>query len=482
LLFNQLVQPRGEKVALPHSDNLRVYDDILQVIGNTPLVRLKNIGKQLSCQLYAKIETFNPGGSVKDRIAINIIKEAEESGRLKPGGTVVEATSGNTGVGLAIVCAQRGYKSVFVMPDKMSQEKVQLLRAYGARVVITPTAVEPEDPRSYYSVAQRIVDQTRNAILANQYHNPENPSSHYQTTGPELWRQTGGMITDLIIGMGTGGTITGAGRYLKEKNPQIRIIGVDPVGSILLETWREGRVLPDVKASAYKVEGIGEDFIPSTLDLSIIDEVIRVGDKESFYWTRRLVKEEGIFCGGSSGTALAAALRYAQNLPAERLVVVLLPDSGSRYLSKVYDDKWMRENGFLDSDWSETPLNVVMAARQNQSLITVNMDDRISNVINVLKNHDISQAPAVRPDGSLAGLVTEVDLLKHLLENGPEQASTETIAGIIRPAEAVFSSTSSLEAALPALIDGQVVLVEEAERPVGILTKIDVLDFISQEI
>ncbi|NIT59969.1 MAG: cysteine synthase, partial [Aliifodinibius sp.] len=317
-----------------------VYDDILQAIGNSPMVRLNNIGRDLPCKLFAKVEAFNPGGSVKDRIAVNIIDEAERNGRLKPGGTVVEATSGNTGVGLAIVCAIKGYKSVFVMPDKMSKEKIQLLRAYGAKVVITPTAVVPEDPRSYYSVANQIVEETPNAILANQYHNPENPLSHYQTTGPEIWRQTCGLVTDVVIGMGTGGTISGVGKFLKEKNPDVHIVGVDPTGSILLETWQRGVVPDDLEAFPYLVEGIGEDFLPSTLDLSVIDEILRVTDKDSFLMARRLVKEEGIFCGGSSGSALAAAVRHAQKLSPDHLVVVVLPDSGSRYLSKLFDDEW----------------------------------------------------------------------------------------------------------------------------------------------
>jgi cystathionine beta-synthase len=467
---------------LPVSDSLRVYDNILQAIGNTPLIQLRRIGRGMPCPLYAKVEFFNPGGSVKDRIAVNIIQEAENSGRLRPGGTVVEATSGNTGVGLAIVCAQRGYKSVFVMPDKMSQEKIQLLRAFGSRVVITPTAVQPEDPRSYYSVAKRIVEETPNAILANQYHNPENPHSHYLTTGPEIWEQTQGKVTDVIISMGTGGTISGVGKYLKEKNPDIRIIGVDTVGSILLETWKAGRVPEDVKAFSYKVEGIGEDFLPSTLDLSVIDDVIRISDRESFLWTRRLVKEEGIFAGGSSGTAVAAAVRYAQVQTPDRLVVVILPDSGSRYLSKVFDDKWMRENGFLDAEWGETPLIDVLAAKSNQELISVCVSDRVSDVIALLKEHDISQVPAQRPDGTLVGLVTEVDLLKYMLEGHSNQTLEEDVSGIIREAQAVFPGSTPLEAVLPRLIDGHVVLVMEGDHPVGILTKIDVLDFISQEI
>lgn len=472
---------------LPISEPLKVYDNILQAIGRTPLVRLSKIDRSLPCPLYAKVEFFNPGGSVKDRIAVNIIAEAERAGRLKPGGTVVEATSGNTGLGLAIVSALKGYKTVFVMPDKMSQEKIQLLRAFGARVVITPTAVEPDDPRSYYSVARRIVAETPNAILANQYHNPENPRSHYQTTGPELWEQTGGRVTDVVMGMGTGGTISGTGRYLKEKNPHIRIVGVDTTGSILLETWKLGRVPEDVKATTYKVEGIGEDFLPSTLDLSVIDEVLRVTDKESFLWTRRLVKEEGIFCGTSSGSAAAAAVRYATRLDPDRLVVVVLPDSGSRYLSKTFDDKWMRENGFLETVWSEASLRDVLEARGERaggigSLITARSSDRLTEVIGTMKEHDISQVPVLDEAGTLAGLVTEVDLLKHMLQGGHTHTPDETIAAIVQPARATFPSHTLLEEVLPAVVEGQVILVSEGDRPAGILTKIDILDFIAHEI
>ena len=261
----------------------KIYDTILETIGNTPLLRLHSVTRGIKADLLAKIEFFNPGGSVKDRIAMGIIEEAEKSGRLKPGGTIVESTSGNTGVGLAIVAALKGYKTVFVMPDKMSQEKIQLLRAFGAKVIVTPTAVEPEDPRSYYAVAQRTVDETPNAILANQYHNPENPKAHFEVTGPEIWEQTGGKIDVFVTGMGTGGTITGVGRFLKEKNPDIQIVGVDPIGSILYDLHR-GKT--DSIAEAYKVEGIGEDFLPSTTDLSVVDEIVRVTDKESFLMTR----------------------------------------------------------------------------------------------------------------------------------------------------------------------------------------------------
>lgn len=466
---------------LQYSDEARVYGDILQTIGKTPLVRLANIGRGLPCSLYAKVEFFNPGGSVKDRIAVDIIDEAERSGRLKPGGTVVEATSGNTGVGLAIVCALRGYKTIFVMPDKMSKEKTQLLRAFGAKVVITPTSVAPDDPRSYYSVADRFVAESPNAILANQYHNPENPHCHYRTTGPELWEQTAGKVTDVVLGMGTGGTITGVGRYLKEQNPDVRIIGVDPTGSILQETWQRGGVPDDVEAITYLVEGIGEDFLPSTLDLSVIDEVLRVTDKDSFLWTRRMVKEEGIFCGGSSGSAVAAAVRYAKKLTPERLVIVLLPDSGSRYLSKVFDDEWMRANGFLETDWVGFSLGEVLAAKSFAELKTVSPDDRMTDVVTLLKEFDISQVPVVNPGGTLEGMVTEVDLLKHMLEAGHTHTQDETIAQIIQPLPPCLPAHTPLEDVLHTFVDEPVTLVTEGDRPVGILTKIDVLDFITHD-
>lgn len=465
---------------LPSSDALRVYDDILGTIGKTPLVRLNRIAKDFACPIYAKVEFFNPGGSVKDRIAVNIIEEAERSGRLQPGGTVVEATSGNTGLGLAMVCAIKGYKSVLVLPDKMSQEKIQLLRAFGARVVITPTAVAPDDPRSNLSVARSIAEQTPNAILANQYHNPQNPRSHYLTTGPEIWEQTGGRVTDVVMGMGTGGTISGIGRYLKEHNPNIRIIGVDPVGSLLQETWQQGHLPAEVQPKTYKVEGIGEDFLPSSLDLSLVDDVIKVGDKDSFLWARRLVKEEGIFCGGSSGTALAAAMQVAEKLSPDHLLVVVLPDSGSRYLSKFYDDKWMRENGFLETEWCEASLKEVLSCKPSQELVFAHEQDHLTDVIASMKSHAISQMPVLREDESLAGLVTEIDLLKYLVEDNHFQHPDQSIASITPPAKNIYPSSTSIETVLPAIMKNQVVLVVEDDRPIGILTKEDMLDFLTQ--
>ncbi|GAB4578223.1 MAG: cystathionine beta-synthase [Anaerolineales bacterium] len=468
---------------LPTSESLQVYDNIVQTIGRTPLVRLSRIGADLPCALYAKVEFFNPGGSVKDRIGLNIIEEAEKSGRLKPGGTVVEATSGNTGVGLAIICALRGYKSVFVMPDKMSQEKIQLLRAFGARVILTPTAVEPDDPRSYYKVSARIAEETPNAILANQYHNPENPRSHYLTTGPELWEQTGGQITDFVATMGTGGTISGTGKFLKEKNPNIRIVGVDSTGSILKEAWENGGVIPpDAQAFSYKVEGFGEDFLPSTLDLSLVDEVIRVTDKECFLWARRLTRQEGIFTGGSCGAAISAAVRYCRTLPPDRIVVVLLPDTGARYLSKFYDDKWMRENGYLDYAWSEVTLRDLLAGKSGPRLISAQTTDLMMQVIQKMKQYDISQMPVINPDGTLAGLVNEISLLEHMLEDGHTHSAQETIASMVQPARAVYPGYTLLEEIIPAVTERNAIIVTEGGLPAGILTKIDLLDYIAQSI
>jgi cystathionine beta-synthase len=464
---------------LPESPAQGVFDNILGTVGHTPLVRLSSFDKDLAVPIYAKVEFFNPGGSVKDRIGINIIDEAERSGRLKPGGTVVEATSGNTGVGLAIVCALRGYKAVFVMPDKMSQEKIQLLRAFGARVVIAPTAVAPEDPRSYYKVADRIVEETPNSILANQYHNPENPRSHYQTTGPEIWEQTGGQVTDVLIGMGTGGTISGVGQYLKAQNPDVRIVGIDVEGSILKEIWEnDGEIPEDAEAITYKVEGIGEDFLPSAYDLSVIDDIVRVNDKESFITARRLVAQEGIFAGGSAGSALAGALRYARDLPAGRLVVVLLPDSGSRYLSKLFDDKWMRENGFLETEWSEATVREVLQAKGHGELISASAKDRIMDVVGKMKEHGISQLPVMNGDKEVVGLVRESELLSHLLESDHEHAADETIEDMLKDAPPTVAASEHLSNVMADIVKHNVVMVSDGGQIVGILTKIDVLDFI----
>jgi len=469
-------------MGLPASSDKRVYDSVLGAMGNTPLVRLKRIGRDLPCPLYAKLELMNPGGSVKDRVGAFIIEQAEKRGDLKPGGTIVEATSGNTGVGLAIAAALKGYKTIFVMPDKMSNEKILLLRAYGAKVVITPTAVEPDDPQSYYEVAKKFARDTPNAILANQYHNPDNPLTHELTTGPELWDQTDGRVTDVIIGMGTGGTITGVGRYLKSKNPNIQIVGVDIEGSILTEIWQNKGMIPEgAYPKTYKVEGIGEDFLPSATDLSVVDAIERASDKESFLWARQLVRQEGIFAGGSSGSAIAGAIKYCRKLSADRLPVVILPDSGSRYLSKFYDDKWMREFGFLSMEFGETELSDLLIAKSDKTLYMAKLGDSIRKVVAIMHEQGISQMPVVGEDDTLVGLIEEVDLLNHMLDKH-EHTQDEPIDPLVQNASAVFPSETSLEGAMPSLKSGLALIVVENSKPIGILTKIDVLDYVAGKI
>jgi cystathionine beta-synthase len=467
---------------LPVSNEKRVYDNILQAIGWTPLVRLSRIAHNIQAPIYAKLENLNPGGSIKDRVGLNIVEQAEKRGELKPGGTIVEATSGNTGVGLAIASALKGYKTIFVMPDKMSNEKIQLLRSYGAKVVITPTAVTPEDPRSYYEVAKKFARETPNAILANQYHNPDNPKTHEMTTGPEIWEQTGGKVTDVVIGLGTGGTVSGLGHYLKSKNPNIKIVGVDIEGSILTEIWQnKGKIPEGVYPKTYKVEGIGEDFLPSVTDISVIDEIVRANDKESFIWARQLVRQEGIFAGGSSGSALAGALKYAAKLPADRLVVVIFPDSGSRYLSKFYDNKWMRENGFLELEFGEVTLGDLLFVKPNKTLHTATLGDSMRKVITTMRQHSISQMPVVGADGTLVGTLEEVDLLNHVLDNH-QHSQDETIDKLVQNAKAVFPPEATLDETMPMLTDGYALIVVDQGRPTGILTKIDVLDYVAGKI
>jgi cystathionine beta-synthase len=332
--------------------------NILEAIGHTPLVRLTRLTKGLKCPVYVKADYLNPGGSVKDRIGLSMIDEAERKGLLKPGGTIIEGTSGNTGMGLALVAAVRGYKMVFTITDKQSKEKVDLLKALGAEVIVCPTAVEPADPRSYYSVAKKLAREIPNSFYPNQYDNPMNPEAHYRTTGPEIWEDSEGEITHFVCGMGTGGTISGVGKYLKEKNPKIKIIGVDPVGSLYYEKVKSGTV---GKALTYVVEGIGEDFFPSTMNLEILDDILQVNDEECFVVARRLVKQEGIFTGGSGGGCISAALKVAEKLGPHDFVVAFLPDTGMRYLSKVYNDGWMRERGYVDAEVTLTAADVVHA-------------------------------------------------------------------------------------------------------------------------
>jgi cystathionine beta-synthase len=444
-----------------------LYKSILDTVGNTPIVRLPKLGANLPVDLFAKLEFFNPGASVKDRIAIKLIEDAEKRGELKPGGTIIEATSGNTGMGLALVAAVKGYKSIFVMPDKMSQEKIASLRAFGARVVVTPTNVEPEDPRSYYSVAKRLSVETPNAFYANQYHNPDNPKAHYETTGPEIWKQTEGKITAFIAGMGTGGTISGVGKYLKEKNPKIQIIGIDPEGSVFTEYKRSGKMGP---AYVYKVEGIGEDFMPSTIDFNVIDEVVQVSDKESFQTARKLARSEGIFSGGSAGSAVSGAIKWAQCQKSPGLAVVLIPDTGSRYLSKVFNDDWMRENGLLD----EKDI-LVGDVFHRSKLITCKSTELAKDCIAKFKEFGISQMPVVGASDALEGIIAEYDLLNAVI-GGSANLNKPISPFIVRNVETVGLETP-IQKVQELLKTDKVPVVTEGKKVLGVITKIDLLDF-----
>ncbi|HLQ65749.1 MAG TPA: cystathionine beta-synthase [Candidatus Limnocylindrales bacterium] len=452
----------------------RIHDSILDTIGNTPLVRLGNIARDCKAEVVAKLEYMNPGGSVKDRIAVAIVAEAEAKGLLKPGGTIVEATSGNTGTGLAIVAAVKGYRSILVMPDKVSREKINLLKAFGAEVMITPTAVPPDSPDSYYEVARRLAREIPGAYLANQYYNPTNPEAHYRTTGPEIWRQTGGRIDYFVVALGTGGTVSGTARYLKEQNPKIRVVGADPVGSILKDFFYTKQM---TQARTYKVEGIGEDFIPGTMDFTVIDEIQQVNDFQSLNTARRLAREEGILGGGSSGTALFVALAVARRAKEGERVVVLIPDTGERYLTKVHSDEWMRDNRLLDSS-SVTVAEVVRGKRNHiPDIVSVGFDETASRALDLIKEFNISQLPVLK-DGAVVGSVSEGALLQKVL-GGQAQGDTRLEYLIEKPLP-----TIPMDAHLPRIMklfasSNAAVAVDEGGRPAGILTRFDLLEYVA---
>jgi cystathionine beta-synthase len=451
--------------------------NILDAVGGTPIVKLQKVARHVSADIYVKCEYLNPGGSMKDRVASNIVADAERRGLLGPGGTIVEATSGNTGMGLALVAALRGYHTVFVMPDKMSPEKVAGLRAFGARVVICPTAVEPEDPRSYYQTAKRIVQETPGAYYANQYHNPANPEAHYLSTAPEIWAQTNGEVDVFVAGMGTGGTISGCGRYFKEKKPGFRLVGVDPIGSLYYEYIKTGRM---TRPFSYYVEGIGEDFLPTTMNLKILDDIMRVDDKECFLMTRELVRQEGLYVGGSSGAAVAGAIRYAEMSKRKENILVLLPDSAQKYLSKIFDDKWMRENGFLDEPDPLGTVAQLLRAKKQRPLVTAKKGDKVRDVIGLMRDNGVSQMPVLDAGGHrLAGVVAEVDMLNYLVRG--EGGLDMPIDDLIESDYATVTPSTRVHLLRTIFNDAAMLVVEERDEIVGVITKIDLIEYLAEK-
>jgi cystathionine beta-synthase len=451
---------------------MQVLDTFLDAMGDTPLVRLHSVTRGVRPTVLAKLEMLNPGGSVKDRIGIRMIEAAERDGLLKPGGTIVEPTSGNTGHGLAIAAAIRGYKCIFVMPDKMSQEKISLLRAYGAEVVITPTAVPPESPESYYRVAERLAAEIPGAFQPNQYFNPENPRTHYETTGPEIWRQTDGEIDVFVAGVGTGGTISGVGRYLKEQNPDVTVVGADP----------EGSVYSGDAPRPYLVEGIGEDFWPDTFDPDVVDRYVKVGDRDSFLTARAVTRQEGILVGGSCGTAVFAALQVARELDASKIVVVLLPDTGRGYLSKVYSESWMLQYGMLDRA-EAIRVDEVLASKGGQlpPLITVSARAKVRQAVDTLHQHSISQAPVVREESSdvaqFVGSIRDRELLDRVFRD-PDALQAD-VAEVMAPPMPMVQWDEPVESAFAELEHGPAVLVAKEGQVLGVLTRSDLLDFLA---
>jgi cystathionine beta-synthase len=455
-------------------DGVRYHESVIDAVGGTPLVRLRVVSRGLPCPVLAKLEFFNPGGSVKDRIALAMVETAEREGRLKPGGTIVECTSGNTGLGLAMVAAVRGYKSVFCMPDKVSNEKVNLLKSFGAEVLLSPTAVEPDHPDSYYSVARRVEKERPGAYLTNQYHNPANPQAHYASTGPELWEQTGGRITHFVAGMGTGGTISGTAKFLKEKNPAVRVIGADPVGSILKHYKETGEM---GEAHTYKIEGVGEDFIPGAMDFSVIDEVISCSDRDGLNLTRRLAREEAIFVGGSSGMATWVAIEVARRAKPGDLVVVLLPDTGERYLSKVHNDEWMRDNHLLDPTVTHVSDLIGSRNRTLPALLSVDSGAPLRKALALVEQHNVSQVPVFRGN-EVVGTLYDSEILKRVLADGAAlDRPVDELMDASLPVVAVDAPVGDVTKLLAAR--NSAVLVRQNGSVVGILTRFDMLQFIA---
>ncbi len=452
---------------------MQVYDSVLDVIGNTPLVRLSSVTEGIAATVLAKVEYFNPGGSVKDRIATRMVDTAERTGALPPGGTIVEPTSGNTGIGLALVAQQRGYHCVFVCPDKVSRDKQDVLRAYGAEVVVCPTALPPEHPESYYAVSDRLARERPGGWKPDQYANPDNPRSHYETTGPEIWTQTDGRITHFVTGIGTGGTISGTGRYLKEQGP-VTVVGADPEGSV----YSGGTGRP------YLVEGVGEDFWPAAYDKSVADRIVAVSDRDAFMMTRRLAREEGLLVGGSCGMATVAALAVAREAPADAVVVVLLPDGGRGYLSKIFNDDWMADYGFLDAGSGEETVAEVLTRKGSllPELVHVHPTETVREAIDILREYGVSQMPVVQHEppvmaAEVVGSIVERDLLDALF-NGHAQLADPLERHMSGPLPSVGAG-ESVHAALHALEHAGAAVVHTGGKPTGVITRQDLLGYLA---